>query len=236
MQNTMLDTVVSSNSQELFDFNAEHNGEACIESLRPEDERENKFWFTVAMLVAIYNESDKTIRNNIEELAQEGELGDCKIFQRRINVEDSCGVPHPTTIYNLTVLNRLGMCCFRKNRKAKEVRDKFNDVLVERETGVTQAQPTIFDYARALIAEKERSDALEAQNKALEVELTSEKEAHEKDNADFRTGLDIINAQKAQISSNREATAMATASSKSRECKRLTAENAKLKDAVGRGK
>ena len=34
----------------------------------------------------------------------------------------------------------------------------------------TQAQPTIYDYARALIAEKERSDALEAQNKALTAE------------------------------------------------------------------
>lgn len=50
-------------------------------------------------------------------------------------------------------------------------------------------------------------------NKALQAELTSEKEAHEKDNNDFKTGLDILNAQKAQISSKREATAMATASS-----------------------
>ena len=33
-----------------------------------------------------------------------------------------------------------------------------------------QHQPTIYDYARALIAEKERSDALEAQNKALTAE------------------------------------------------------------------
>ena len=40
---------------------------------------------------------------------------------------------------------------------------------------------------------------------------------------------------RAQIGSNREATAMATASAKSRECKRLTAENEELKDAVGRG-
>ncbi len=156
---------VSSNP--LFDLHAEHNGEHCIASLDPKDTRENRFWFTVAMLVAIYKESDKTVRNNIEELAQEGELGDCKIFQRRINIEDSCGVPHPTTIYNLTVLNRLGMCCFRKNKEAKKVRDKFNDVLVKHET---QAQPTIFDYARALIAEKERSDALEAQNKQLTAE------------------------------------------------------------------
>ena len=41
---------------------------------------------------------------------------------------------------------------------------------------------------------------------------------------------------KAQIGSNREATAMNTASQKSKECAKLTAENAELKDAVGRGK
>ena len=40
---------------------------------------------------------------------------------------------------------------------------------------------------------------------------------------------------KAMIGSNREATAMATASAKSKECKRLTIENEELKDAVGRG-
>lgn len=50
-------------------------------------------------------------------------------------------------------------------------------------------------------------------NKALQAELSYEKEAHEKDNEDFKAGFDILNAQKAQIGSKREATAMATASS-----------------------
>ena len=40
---------------------------------------------------------------------------------------------------------------------------------------------------------------------------------------------------KAMIGSSKEETAMATASAKSRECAKLTTENAELKDAVGRG-
>ena len=208
MQNTMLDSTVSSNSQELFDFNAKHNGEACIESLRPEDRgTERQFWFTVAMMCVIFECSADTIRRRVETLVNTGDIDETQNCVSLTNVQ-AFGY-NTTTLYDLTVFNKLGMT-FIDNQRAVEIRAKFNDVLVERET---QAQPTIYDYARALIAEKERSDALEAQNKALEAELTSEKEAHEKDNEDFKTGLDILNAQKAQIGSKREATAMATASS-----------------------
>lgn len=75
MQAEMLDTVVSSNSQELFDFNSEHNGEACIESLRPEDRgTENQFRFTVAMLCVIYDVARKTLEDNIQSLSDDGEF------------------------------------------------------------------------------------------------------------------------------------------------------------------
>ena len=86
-----------------------------------------------------------------------------------------------------------------------------------RKTGsysVVQPQPvlptTFLDALKALVKSEEEKLALQA----------------ERDEA-IRT--------RAMIGSNREATAMATASAKSRECKRLTAENEELKDAVGRG-
>lgn len=92
----------------------------------------------------------------------------------------------------------------------------FDEVLPSiRKTGsysVSQAQPQIalptnyLEALKALVASEEAKLALQA-------ELSYEKEAHEKDNEDFRNGLYILNTQKAQISSKREATAMATASS-----------------------
>lgn len=104
-----------------------------------------------------------------------------------------------------------------KKQEAKAFKRWVNHEVLPsiRKTGsysVTQPQPqialptTYLEALKALVASEEAKLALQA-------ELTSEKEAHEKDNEDFRNGLEILNAQKAQIGSRREATAMATASS-----------------------
>lgn len=153
----------------LFNFDAEHNGEACIESLKPEDAHTpNAFRFTIAMLCTIYAVPKQTMHDNIDSLLEDEEIAQSDISYYAIPGGNNR--TYETALYNLNVLNRLGMCCFRKNKEAKKVRDKFNDVLVEHETQTQSVQPTIYDYARALIAEKERSDALEAQNKALTAE------------------------------------------------------------------
>ena len=189
----------------LFDFHAVHNGEACIESLRPEDRgTERQFWFTVAMMCVIYGVAERTLRDNIESLIEDGELVSAEI-RRDASVLDINGVPHKTAIYNLEVLNKLGMCCFRGNKKAKEIRDKFNDVLVERETGgygIRTVDDMINDPDTA-IRLLTQLKIMRLQNKQLEME---------RDEA-IRT--------KAEIGSKREAKAMNTASQKSKECEKL---------------
>ena len=204
---------VSSNP--LFDFDAEHNGEACIESLRPEDRgTEHQFWFTRQMLAKCFDIHRDSVTNHVEALVKRGVLEVTKNIVTS-EIPTNSGIQQ-TTLYDLKVFNYLVMRL--DTDKAWEKKAKFNDVLVERETGVTQGQPqpqpalptTYLEALEALVASEKAKLALQA----------------ERDEA-IRT--------KSMIGSRREATAMATASAKSRECAKLTAENAELKDAIGRG-
>ena len=245
MQNAMLDSVVSSNSQELSNASSalklfENPLFRVRVIMRCSDP-----WFVAS------DACDGLALSNVSEALADLDDGDkLKLTKDELDTLISgdgikCSVD--SRVQSLVFVSESGLYdLIMKSRKPEAKAFKrwvTHEVLPSiRKTGGYSVQTTLAipktlpEALRAYADEVERREAAEKRAITAEADLASEKEAHEKDNVDFRTGLDIINAQKAQIGSNREATAMATASVKSRECKRLTAENAELKDAVGRGK
>ena len=239
MQNAMLDSIVSSNSQELSDASSAiklfENPLFKVRVIM----RLGDPWFVAkdacdCLEIADVSQACKNLDDDEKQVvARSPELS--LLFRESSNA--------PT----MTLISESGLytLIMRSNKPEAKVFRKWvtSEVLPSiRKTGsYSVSQPTLAipktlpEALRAYADEVERREAAEKRALTAETELISEKEAHEKDNEDFKNGLDILNAQKAQIGSEREATAMATASAKSRECKRLTAENAELKDAVGRG-
>ena len=226
MQNTILDSTISTLLQDnsLFNFNAVHNGEACIESLRPEDRgTEHQFWFTRALLCTLLGvKSEDTITNHVDKLLKRGVIDNTKNL---VLLKSEHG--RETTLYDLKVFNYLVMRL--DTDQAWEKKAKFNDVLVERETN-QQAQtqiPRKDQLYLTLIHAESEADRVSALTELNEINKQEVKAVEAERDEAVRT--------KAMIGSRREATAMATASAKSKECNRLTAENEVLKDAIGRG-
>ena len=207
------ENLVQDISNELI-FGHTHNGVKC--AVCPTAKRAcDRAWFSAKQIEEWSEMSTMTLNRRLHDLEE------CERISRlsdlvNVTIQTETGAVK-TTLYNLNVLNQLAMVEM-KNKVLNDTAKKFSDILSEVETtgsySVNQTQ-----QQSMMCLPQDYESALEAlltevrKNKALQSELSYEKEAHEKDNEDFRNGLDILNAQKAQIGSKREATAMATASS-----------------------
>ena len=236
MQNTKLDTTISVPDQELSSveyidarensiatitrdgasvqdvedprslqliFGQKHNDIDC--ALCPTAKRAcNRAWVTAKQIENWSEMPKKTLWRWLERLEKARRIASVSDMTQT-PIQDSFGVPHETTFYNLNVLNQLAMVCI-DNEKLNEVSCKFSDILSEVETtggyGIRTVDDMINDPDTA-IRLLTQLKITRLQNKQLEME---------RDEA-IRT--------KAMIGSRREATAMATASAKARECEKL---------------
>lgn len=192
-----------------FNYNSSHNNFPAIESLNPIDiGTEKQFRFTTQMLCDMFQVVKNTIYNRIEILTNTGDLS-VQNFEQ-IKIPDSNGRAHETTIYDLTVLNKLAMTMI-DNPIAVNVRKAFNDVIVQVET---TGQYNVKDMPKSL------PEALRAYADAIEAKEQADKECERQ-----RLIAEEAIRTKAHISDKKTATALGQVGG-------LKASNNRLKDEL----
>lgn len=181
----------------------------------------DRAWVTAKQVENWSKMPKKTLWRWLEKLEKARRIASVSDMKQTY-IQDSCGVPHETTLYNLNVLNQLAMVCI-DNEKLNEVSCQFSDILSEVETtgsySVNHTQPqfalpkTLPEALRLYAAE------IEAKEKALqERDETKALLAEEKEKTNY------LERTKSWIGDKKVATAMGTAGALSKKCDRLEKE------------
>ena len=99
-------------------FGQKHNDIDC--ALCPTAKRAcNRAWVTAKQIENWSKMPKKTLWRRLNKLEDVGRI--CRLSDMvKTPIQDSCGVPHETTLYNLNVLNQLAMVCI-DNEKARRI-------------------------------------------------------------------------------------------------------------------
>ena len=219
-------TTVQSN--ELI-FGQKHNDIDC--ALCPTAKRAcDRAWCTAKNLEEWSSMSTTTLWRWLEKLEKARRISRFSDM-KNVNVGTSTGAVR-TTFYNLNVLNQLAMVCI-DNEKLNEVSCKFSDILSEVETTGSYSirKPDSYMIDNPIERAKRWIEETEEWQKALSAEETAHAEtkallAEEKEKSNN------LERSKSWINDKKTATAMGTASAKSKECERLKKEVCKLKSEM----
>ena len=207
-------------SNELI-FGQKHNDIDC--ALCPTAKRAcDRAWCTAKNLEEWAEMSKTTMWRWLERLEKAHRISlvsDMKL----VNVPTTTGAKR-TTFYNLNVLNQLAMVCI-DNEKLNDISCKFSDILSEVETTGSYSIRKPDSY---MIEDKiERAKRWIEETEEWQKALSSEETAHAETKAllaEEKEKVENLERTKAQISDKQTASAMGTASAKSRECERLREE------------
>lgn len=230
--NSTTSELMQDNSNELI-FGQKHNDIDC--ALCPTAKRVcDRAWVTAKNLEEWSGMSKTTMWRWLERLEKARRIASVSDMKQTY-IQDSCGVPHETTLYNLNVLNQLAMVCI-DNEKLNDISCKFSDILSEVETTGSYSirKPDSYMIDNPIERAKRWIEETEEWQKALSAEETAHAETkalleEEKEKVEtLNEAVDNLVRTKSWINDKKVASAMGTAGAKAKECERLKKELDKM--------